>query len=56
MTRIKIDAARKFFADSIAQCNSIEVESDRQCIFFLTFIVNHLIYESHCDFPKSQNL
>src|SRR5581483_2727426 len=25
------------------------------CIFFLTFISNNLIYESHCDFHKSQN-
>jgi hypothetical protein len=30
---------------------AIEVESRSDCIFFLTFFLNHLIYESHCDFP-----
>ena len=39
-----------------APCNAKEVETSRQCIFLLTFFANNLIYESHCDFFKSQNL
>jgi hypothetical protein len=30
---------------------SMKVESRIECIFFLTFFANNLIYESHCDFP-----
>jgi hypothetical protein len=41
---------RAFSSVSGAGCNPMEDETGASCIFFLTFISNNLIYESHCDF------